>query len=485
MIPAESYEPFQPEQPAPLVCDPEPGAPYPIDALPPVLADGVRGVTAHTQCPDALAAGSVLSAAAFASMPHVDVERLDGSPGPISLFLVTIAASGERKSSADSLAVAAIVERERDLHQAHAADAQDHLVRLTAWDEAEKKILKAAKGDQDRIVRELGALGPKPEPPPSPVLLCGEPTIEGLWHLLATGQGYAGLFSAEGGAFFGGHAMSKEARLRSAAQLSEMWDGAPLRRVRRGDGASVLYGRRLCLHLMAQPGAAGAFLADPVLRDQGLLSRILLARPPSNIGARLYRAPSREGIDALARYRAMQQRTLARPIPRRTDDPQACAPRLLRLSPGARSELVSFADAVERECGPSGRFRSIAGPAAKLAEQAVRLAGVFTALEDADATSIQTEAMMRAVRLALWHGEEALRLFDAGTSSPEAVRADRLRQWLVDQPSAEVSRREMQRNGPGCVRDSKELDSALAKLEESGWLFRIDPKRSTWRVWRP
>ncbi len=77
--------------------------------------------------------------------------------------------------------------------------------------------------------------------------------------------------------FIGGHGMSPDNRLRTAAGYSEMWDGHPIKRVRSLDGVSILYGRRLSMHLMVQHDAAAQFLADPLLRDQGLLSRVLVA----------------------------------------------------------------------------------------------------------------------------------------------------------------------------------------------------------------
>jgi hypothetical protein len=45
-------------------------------------------------------------------------------------------------------------------------------------------------------------------------------------------------------------------------------------------------GRRLAIHLMLQEDVANAFLSDKALR---LLSRILVARPRSLAGTRLYR----------------------------------------------------------------------------------------------------------------------------------------------------------------------------------------------------
>src|SRR5262249_17327146 len=59
-----------------------------------------------------------------------------------------------------------------------------------------------------------------------------------------------------GGQFTGGHGMSQDNRLKTAASLSALWDGGPIRRVRAGDGVIILRGRRFAFHIMIQPGAA-------------------------------------------------------------------------------------------------------------------------------------------------------------------------------------------------------------------------------------
>jgi hypothetical protein len=88
-----------------------------------------------------------------------------------------------------------------------------------------------------------------------------------------------GLFSDEGGQFVGGNGMSVDNRLKTAAGLSGLWDGSPVKRVRVGDGA--IAGRRLSAYLMMQPDVSSIFLADPVLLHQGLHSRMLVAAPSS------------------------------------------------------------------------------------------------------------------------------------------------------------------------------------------------------------
>ena len=84
-----------------------------------------------------------------------------------------------------------------------------------------------------------------------PLLTAPEPTVEALakhWPVL---PGALGLFSSEGGQMTGGHGFGPDHRLKTAAALSALWDGAGIRRLRAGDGITDLPGRRLALHLAA------------------------------------------------------------------------------------------------------------------------------------------------------------------------------------------------------------------------------------------
>jgi Protein of unknown function (DUF3987) len=107
-----------------------------------------------------------------------------------------------------------------------------------------------------------------------------------LVKLLVSGQPSVGVFSGEGGQFVGGYGMNPDNRLKTAANLSKFWDGHTVKRVRAGDGAIVLPGRRVSLPLMCQPVVAALMLGDPLLANQGLLSRILLSAPDSACGTR-------------------------------------------------------------------------------------------------------------------------------------------------------------------------------------------------------
>jgi hypothetical protein len=100
--------------------------------------------------------------------------------------------------------------------------------------------------------------------------------------------------------------------------------GKPIKRVRAGDGISILPGRRLSLHVMVQPDAAVGFLADRTLRDQGLLSRVLVSAPASIAGSRLYREADPQDEAAIRSYGARLLSILEAPA---------------KMSEGKRNEL--------------------------------------------------------------------------------------------------------------------------------------------------
>jgi hypothetical protein len=273
---------------------------FPVDALGPVMADAANAFQAKTQAPMDICANAVLAVAGLASQAHADVELPTGEIKPLSLFLVTIAPSGERKTSTDSLALVPVRERETSLRQEHELACGDHENAHGAWDAERKMILANKKLDLSGRKAALDKLGPEPKPPLSPIIVCHEPTFEGLAKLLMNGQPSVGIFASEGGVFIGGHGFSEEAKLRTAAGLSLLWDDGRLTRVRAGEGVTALAGRRVALHLQAQPDVAARVFSDQMLADQGLLSRILVVAPDTRQGQRFWKDASPE-IDDLSR----------------------------------------------------------------------------------------------------------------------------------------------------------------------------------------
>ena len=144
---------------------------------------------------------------------------------------------------------------ERQLRETYELAKRTHDAAFAAW-RAQKAQIERGKSTLDARLFELEALGPEPAPPIKPICTVYETTAEGLAKNWPNLPGALGIFSAEGGQFLGGHGFSDEAKLRTAASLSQLWDGDGLRRLRAGDGLIDLHGRRLATHLMIQPEAA-------------------------------------------------------------------------------------------------------------------------------------------------------------------------------------------------------------------------------------
>ncbi|MBI3440869.1 MAG: DUF3987 domain-containing protein [Proteobacteria bacterium] len=332
------------EQPRPLMREIPPAHPFPVDALGTALGNAARAIQDKIQAPIALCGQSVLAVTTLAVQAHCDIQLPIGQIKPVSNFFLSVAASGERKSACDSEALWAIKKHEAQQRKAYDDKIPSYNNEAAAWAAEQKKILKDKKKDQKAIKQELDKLGEPPLSPLNPMRLCPEPTFEGLCRLLKEGMPSVGIFSAEGGQFIGGHGMSDENKLRTATGLSSVWDGDPIRRVRAGDGILMLPGRRVAAHLMAQPDIAALMLNDPMLMEQGLLSRFLVSAPESTSGTRFWHEPAPTSDGHIRGFSAKLLSILEMPLPLTRGKQNELTPRPLPLSPEARKLRISKAN---------------------------------------------------------------------------------------------------------------------------------------------
>jgi hypothetical protein len=485
----------KPEPPRPLMRELPPADPFPIDALGDVLGAAAHAIHDRVRAPSAIGAQSVLGAAALAVQGHADVELPigGGSTRPVSCYFVTVAATGERKSECDRQALWPVEKYETTLRATRDRDLPAYANEKAAWDKAREVATRACRGDRAAIKTALEALGPAPVPPLEPMLTCPEPTFEGLCKLFATGWPSLGIFATEGGQFIGGHGMSEDNKLKTAAGLSDVWDGKPIRRVRSGDGATILPGRRLSAHLMAQPAVADILFRDRLLAEQGLLSRWLPTAPDGTAGTRLWREERPETDANIKRYGARLLDILEAPRPLRAGTVNELEPRRLPLASCARQLWIKFADHVESAIAPNGDLDPIRGLANKLPEHAARLAAVVTLVRDIDAGEIIVADIEAGIALAEHYAAEALRLFGSSRINGDLRLAQRLLDWLLGtwgEPA--ISLPDIYQRSLNAIGDKAAAAKLVAILEDHGWLVRIaqgavvagQRRRDAWRVIR-
>ncbi len=448
--------------------------PYPIDALPKTIRAAVEEVAGFVKAPLPMVASSALAALSLATQAHIDVKRAERLQGPVGLFLLTIADSGERKSTCDGFFTSAIRQYQEEQAEAMKPAIKEYQAEIAAWEAERDGILSAIKcaaksGKATNNLRvDLADLQrDKPEAPRVPRLLLGDETPENLAWGLAKNWPSAGVVSAEAGIVFGAHGMSKDSVMRNLGLLNVLWDGGSHSVGRRTSESFTVKGARLTVALQIQEMTLRSFFdrSGGLARGTGFLARFLVAWPKSTQGFR----PFTEAPPNWPHLAAFHQRIaaiLANPVP--IDDDGALSPALMMLAPEAKAAWVAFHDAIESELASGGELYDVRDVASKSADNAARLGALFQIFEHGMGGAVGLECFESASRIAAWHLNESRRFFGELALPAELADAARLDSWLVDYCQREqrhsVSKNHVRQHGP--LRDGARLDAAIRELAE-------------------
>ena len=185
--------------PLPDVVKTKPQA-FPFHGLGELLGNAARAIAQGVQAPDALAGGSVLASAALAAQAHADIVMPHGQRAPLSVFVITAALSGDRKTATDAVANLPAEEHRRD--------------------QARKHAVELAQFEQDKAHRQKG--DPELERPVARSLTIGKATVEGL-HMMLRAQSHVGVFTGEGGELLGGHSLREDRRSAGLSWFLKAW----------------------------------------------------------------------------------------------------------------------------------------------------------------------------------------------------------------------------------------------------------------------
>jgi putative DNA primase/helicase len=403
----------------------------------------------------------------------VDIKRAEKLHGPTGLFLLTIADSGERKSTCDGFFTKTIRDYEEEQAEAAKPDLKRYKADIEAW-EAQRsgikdKIRQLAKENKptDVLKSTLRNLqDDKPEPPKIPRLMYADATPEALAYGLAKQWPSGGVVSAEGGIVFGSHGMGKDSVMRNLATLNQLWDGTSLTIDRRSVESFTVRGARLTVALQVQEPTLREFFSKSgaLARGTGFFARFLVAWPESTQGFRPFtEAPA--NWPALAAFNTRLKEILNQPV--NIDDDGALTPIMVSLSPEAKRAWVEYHNEIESKLASGGELHDVRDVASKSADNAARLAALFQMFEHGTGV-ISDDCFESASQITAWHLTEARRFFGELALPEEMVDAVRLDGWLINYCKREhveaVNKRYLQQHGP--VRDKARLDTAIRELSE-------------------
>jgi len=468
--------------------------PIPIDSptiLNPDLLGDVPGrmareTAAATQTPTDLAVAVGLGVLAATVGGRVEVEVRTDWYEPTNLYVAPIALSGEGKSPV----IRALARPLRDIERARIAGMRAQVeIQQAKHDRLVKRLHRlqetAAKtGDiadevaADDLVVELA----NKSRPVHPRLLVDDVTPEALISLLAA-HGSIAAISAEAGLF--GILAGRYSGDHNLDAVLKAWSGEEIRVDRKGRPPEFVEHPALTLVLTPQPIAMAAVLADPIMRDRGLVGRFLYVAPDTLQGSRDTRSALltedmvNEWADLL--WRIFGATSLPEAT-QNTQDPsgsrssggfEGSSP-VIRISPEALEVWHQFRERLEPKLGPDGELFGISSWVSKLDGQVIRIAGLLHIADDPEHAldrPISPPVMTRAVLIGIDLISHAQVVF--GPTGAGSSQLRRLLMWIqrcgLDQFSARAAYQALKTSA---VPDMATFQPLLDRLEELGYIRR-------------
>ncbi len=228
--------------------------PFPVHVFPAIIRNAIHEVEQHTQAPLSLIAASVLGTISLASQNSIDVCRLNNLRSPASLFLMTLAESGERKSTVDKLLMKPLYRLEEGLFETYNHELTNWQNEKIAFNTEKKALMSKIKSDirlnKDHSItneRLKALLSTSPEAPIRYKQIFNDATPAALKEYLCGSWRSIGIMSDEAGTIFNGYTLNE------LPFINKMWDGATFSVERKSEPEKLIKDARITLALMVQP----------------------------------------------------------------------------------------------------------------------------------------------------------------------------------------------------------------------------------------
>lgn len=459
------------------------GRECPIEHLPDVLKKAVLEVVSIVKCPIPLALNSALGVLAVAGQgvanirPHRNIK-----PSPLSLYLIAIAESGERKTTADYFFSAKLSDWVYTQQKELESDFKKSKAHLSAWErelDGVKQAITHKSRKNEPFNEELSRLELLEQTKPSllkvPQMIFADTTPEAIAYDLTHKWPCAGILSGEAGVVLGGHGMKAENITRNLATLNTLWEGGAIQVNRRGEGGSFdVRNVRLSMGLAVQPSVIREFYEQngTTARGSGFSARFLMANPTSKQGTRaltLEEVENEHSTPYLNSFKAQLVQLLEAQFQQAKAGALVDLPELI-LSKDALELWIDYHNRIESDLAPNRVYEHYKDIASKSADNVARLAGLFHLLQGYDTqTEVNQETMNAAVRLGLWYLDESRRFFEEVALPVDLSNALKLDSWLIkyckDNHTDYIDKRKARQLAPNRLRNMQELEKALTELE--------------------
>jgi putative DNA primase/helicase len=454
---------------------------YPIEAFPENIRNYMQEIVKKVQVSNELVGGNVLATMSTAVQNLGDV-NLGSHTAPLSLFSLSVAESGERKTAVMKHVLKPFQQKGMKLNEQYNQEMKIYNAKLEGWRKEGKK-----KDAIDLITHYQN----EPEKPKSPKLIIKDPTIEGIGKQFKEGYPSIGLFNDEAGQIFGGFSMGKDRTIHGITSFSCLWDGTPFERTKAGEfEATSMYNKRLSASLALQPSIFFETVwSNQMMTDQGFLARFLIADCPSLAGSRVIRERE-ERINEVIESHYIG----------------SCLAGVELMIEGFKIECIDLSsDAqkirhqaevdIEEKLQEFGEYHNKKPFAAKMLEQAIRIAGVLSLFDNLQHIQrqkpnhwmIAAEYMSGGLEIASWYMQQISKLYDREfeeeTDSRETKVLSLVESLQKENPGGATLREICQKVPRTIGRKKEKVLPIIEKLHQQGKIISVKiGKKEGWKI---
>lgn len=450
-----------------------------LDAFP-LVKELVIELSEKTQAPIELVLASVLSVISLLSQQLINVKRPGGMIGPVSLIIILIAASGERKSTVESILLACIWESVRNYLAQHKKALGFWAIRIDAWEVRKKKIqvdmAKEAIDSDEYLVLENELLlhqEKKPERPRGMKLIYEDATMAALLKGMRLDSPSAALMSSEGISILKG-------ALNDFGKINALWSGTNIEVDRASVEGCSLHDARLTVGLMIQNEVLCDYLEGKgdLARSVGLLSRSLVFHPESTQGTRFIsnRIMNNSAMDKYTEKVKFLLNKNAHMLSNPSTEKL-----IVELAPDAAEWWIATYNKIEAGLLEGGEFDRSKDHASKLSENITRVAALLHFFERGTGTITKNE--LKAAEHIVFHCSKIFRskfMFMPKTENDAEI----LLNWLLARTKGSkvfpyVDKNTILRYGPAKLRSINKLTPVLDCLIKTGRVRELTNHKPT------
>ncbi|KLW05102.1 YfjI family protein [Enterobacter hormaechei] len=453
---------------------------FPLYCLPEQLKDTVERVNMFTGMSMELTVNIIFTMLSIICQYLVGViSPYSGISGPCSLYLLTLAESGEGKSFLSRLLMRPVYSRFEEMQLEYrdrfVLYKREHLIWKTVLqglNANQRQAIKKGFGVEDAHAQLEEHYKREPKRPVEPKFIYQDVTFKALIQGLSL-HAEAGIIMDEAISFF------RSGLKNHPGLLNKGWDGGKYS-FDRTDGENYELPLCLMLSLMIQPGVFINYLEKhgEMAKSSGLLARFLVMKVKSSIGQR-NSLIDEEGLNAvLAPFYDHIQGLLSLLEARFYDD--SIPKDQLRLSDDAKMFLQEKQREIEQAILPGGKFSHIRDFASKATEQVLRLGAIMTfystkptgnssAADLLYTKIIDARQVSNALTIVEWYLQQASDLFYP-LSERYQFECDVRNLWnfilkrLNKNQGVPFPKSELLQSGPGRLRHTDKLTPALNQL---------------------